>query len=148
MHDEYLHTFIFDVCEILGIDRPKIEEKEGSFFPTKTMLALCECEHGQPPAVYVRKGVQNMPDLLFAVAHELRHVWQLLNCQEIFAEYQESQDLGAVGYNLQTAELDANGFAGAVMVDFFSLKPQFQGLPDEVREKIYRRMEEWKNEGF
>ncbi len=45
-------------------------------------------------------------------------------------------------YNLQTAELDANAFAGIVMVDFFHLKPLFEGLSDPVKAKIHKRMEE------
>ena len=47
-------------------------------------------------------------------------------------------------YSLQFAELDANAFAGMVMVDFFHLMPQFTGVPVSVKSKIFERMEELK----
>lgn len=39
------------------------------------------------------------------------------------------------------AELDANAFAGLVMIEFFHLKPLFEGVPDSVKSKIFERME-------
>lgn len=48
-------------------------------------------------------------------------------------------------YNLQIAELDANAFAGLIMINFFNLKPLFEGVPKSVKVKIYERMEFLKN---
>lgn len=44
-------------------------------------------------------------------------------------------------YNLQLAELDANAFGCLIMISFFQRKPLFNGLPDSVKSKIYKRME-------
>ena len=44
-------------------------------------------------------------------------------------------------YNLQIAELDANAFAGLIMIEFFHIKPLFEGVSDSVKSKIYKRME-------
>ena len=45
-------------------------------------------------------------------------------------------------YNLQIAEVDANAFAGLVMIDFFHLKPLYEGIPEKVKIKIFERMEQ------
>lgn len=45
-------------------------------------------------------------------------------------------------YNLQIAEIDANAFAGLVMIDFFHIRPLFKNLSARVKNEIYGRMEE------
>ena len=133
-----ISKFISEVCSVLDIEHPKIEYKPQDFFPTATMLAMCDTEKS---VVYVRHSEDITPDLLFSIAHELRHCWQIKNKPEMLDGYRESQDLTVEEYNLQPAEIDANAFAGAVMVDFFGIKPLFQGLPDNVRDRIYAKME-------
>lgn len=132
-----IEEFVKRIKTILGIDQLRIEYKPQDFFPTATMLAMCDSDG---TTVYVRHSEDITPDLLFAVAHELRHCWQIKNKPEILKGYQESQDLTVEEYNLQPAEIDANAFAGAVMVDFFGIKPLFQGLPEKVKDKIYEEM--------
>ena len=43
-------------------------------------------------------------------------------------------------YNLQIAEVDANAFASIVMSDFFSIKPQWNGLSNKVIDAIEKRI--------
>ena len=45
-------------------------------------------------------------------------------------------------YNLQKEEIDANAYACVVMMDMFGIKPLFNGLDDEVINKIWERAEE------
>lgn len=137
-----MEEFISEVCSTLGIPIPEIEYKPQDFFPTATMLAMCD---SGAKTVYVRHSENVNPDLLFAVAHELRHCWQIQNKPEMLDGYREAKDLTVEEYNLQTAEIDANAFAGAVMVDCFGIKPLFHGLPENVKEKIYDEMETYKS---
>lgn len=134
-----INEFINDVCDILGIDTPKVSF-DTSNFPTKTMLAQCSPDGD---AIYLKTYEKPNPDQLFAIAHELRHVWQLQNNKErYFADYKPVDLCASVEeYNLQIAEIDANAFAGLVMVDFFGIKPLFEGMPDSVKLKIFERIE-------
>lgn len=38
-------------------------------------------------------------------------------------------------YNLQKAKIDANAFAVLIMLSFFKIQPQYQGLSDNVKQK-------------
>ena len=137
-----MEDFISEVCSILFISKPNIEYKPQEFFPTSTMLAMCTSDG---TTVYVRHSEDITPDLLFSIAHELRHCWQIQNKPEMLDGYRESQDLTVEEYNLQQAEIDANAFAGVIMVDFFGIKPLFQGLPENVKDRIYAEMKNIEN---
>ena len=82
------------------------------------------------------------PDQLFAIAHELRHIWQMNDRERYLSDYKiVDQCSSCEEYNLQIAELDANAFAGLVMIDFFHLKPQFDDVPESIWSKIYEQMD-------
>ena len=81
-------------------------------------------------------------DSYFAVAHELRHAWQLKFAPKMFNEYLQPGKLDKEAYVLQPAELDANAFATFVMIDLFSRKPLFYGLSEEIKNKIYQKADE------
>lgn len=137
-----INDFIYDVCDILEIDPPEISE-DTSNFSTSTMMAQCE-PSGR--VIYIKKREKQNPDLYFAIAHELRHIWQFENeNSKYFEDYNPVELCDSVeAYNLQIAELDANAFAYIVMVDFFGMKPLFHGVSDFVKSKIYERIEELK----
>ena len=86
--------------------------------------------------------------MLFAIAHELRHVWQIRTDSARWLDgYQPREECeNKEAYNLQPAEIDANAFGGVVMVDLFGLFPRFDGVPESVKWHIYARMEELKGE--
>lgn len=79
----------------------------------------------------------------FSIAHELRHIWQIKYNEKFYLETYKTIDLcySVEEYNLQPAEIDANAFAYIVMVDFFGIKPLFNGLSDTVKSKIMERVE-------
>lgn len=70
----------------------------------------------------------------------------------IFYQYQTDEEFYLSGYkpsnkcssveeyNLQIAEADANAFASIVMTDFFSIKPQWNGLSNKVINEINKRI--------
>lgn len=135
-------NFIDDVCGQLKIDVPVVSF-ETSHFPTKTTMALCSQDSS---TIYLKKSRRATPDYLFAIAHELRHIWQIRNDYDLyFSKYRPADQCASLEeYNLQAAELDANAFAWLVMEDSFHLTPLFHGVPESVKSKISERMEQLK----
>ena len=83
-------------------------------------------------------------DLFYAVAHELRHIWQARTDGERYLASYTPENLCASleEYNQQDAEVDANAFAGLVMAFCFHIRPVFDSFSDSVRGKIEVRMDE------
>lgn len=135
-----IQEFITDICDILNIPEPSISF-DTSNFPTDTMMAQCNPDGS---VVYLKKYNKLNPDQLFSIAHELRHIWQMQNNEQFYFSTYKPIDLCASVelYNLQIAEIDANAFAGIVMVEFFHLQPLFKGLSNSVKAKIHECMEE------
>lgn len=133
-----IYDFINDICDILNISVPSVSF-DTSNFPTDTMMAQV---NPSGDTIYLKKYDKPNPDQFFSIAHELRHIWQIQNDEQLyFSTYKPIDLLSSVEeYNLQIAELDANAFAGLVMIDFFHLKPLFKGVPDSVKTKVYERM--------
>ena len=133
-----IKEFITDVCELLEIEIPKISY-DTSHFPTKTTLAQCE-----PTAniIYLTKVDKPNPDYVFSIAHELRHIYQYQTDEKFYlSKYKPSNKCSSVEeYNLQIAEVDANAFAAIIMTDFFSMKPQWNGLSGKVVDPIEKRI--------
>ena len=133
-----IEEFITDICDLLDISVPSISY-DTSHFPTKTTIAQCELTSN---TIYLNKIDNPNPDYLFAIAHELRHIFQYQDDEQFYlSNYKTSDNCSSVEeYNLQIAEVDANAFAGLVMINFFGLKPLFEGLSDSVKAKIFDRM--------
>lgn len=130
--------FINELCQVLNIKPPKISYN-GSHFPTDTTLAQCDSEGS---TIYLKRTEKPNLDCFFAIAHELRHVWQIaLNKDLYFAKYKPREQCGTVNdYALQIAEIEANAFAGIIMVNYFDVKPLFNEYSQEVKNAIYDRM--------
>ena len=133
-----IEEFITDVCELLEIEVPKISY-DTSHFPTKTTLAQCEPSVN---IIYLNKTDKPNPDYIFYIAHELRHIYQYQTDEKFYLSvYQPSNKCSSVEeYNLQVAEVDANAFASIIMVEYFSMKPQWNGLSDKVISAIDNRI--------
>lgn len=133
-----IEEFITDVCELLEIEVPKISY-DTSHFPTKTTLAQCE---PYVNIIYLTKIDKPNSDYVFSIAHELRHIYQYQTDEEFYLSgYEPSNKCSSVEeYNLQIAEVDANAFASIVMTDFFSIKPQWNGLSNKVINAIEKRV--------
>lgn len=122
----------------MKIDVPKISY-DCSGFNSETMMAQVDPNTN---IIYIKKSEKENPDQLFAVAHELRHIWQIKNERDLFFLHYKTIDSceSVKEYNLQIAELDANAFAGIVMEDLFEITPLFNALDKEVKNKIHKRM--------
>jgi hypothetical protein len=128
--------FIEIVCSNLKITKPIVEEV--LFLHTPTQLA-----EYVPADNALKYRMGKMPlDIMFAIAHELRHIWQMKNCPEIFQNYINSTDTDIEQYNLQSAEIDANAYAMVVMESGFGVSPQFKGLSEKIKKKILSRANE------
>lgn len=135
-----IEEYITDICELLKINKPYVSY-DISHFQSNTMMAQCESSGN---VIYLRKKAKPDPDYMFAIAHELRHIWQLQNDEQFYFSTYKPVNLcdNIESYNLQMAEVDANAFAGIVMVEFFQLQPLFNGLSDSVKTRIRERIDE------
>ena len=132
--------FVHDVCGVLSVQAPKIQlgiDVE----TTDTTLAVYIPE---TDTLCVRPYDKFNKDLCFALAHELRHVWQFRTDRARYLDgYKNSTECSGIEeYNLQPAEIDANAFAALIMIGFFHLAPQWNGLPKNVVAAIERRLNE------
>ena len=128
-----IEQFIKDVCTILKIEQPTISY-DVSKFPTPTTMAMCSSDG---LTIYLRQSDKLTPDLFFAIAHEMRHIWQIRTDYDFYLkDYKTSDMLPIEEYNLQIAEIDANAFAGIVLTDFFKLQPLYKGMSEAVISEI------------
>ena len=130
--------YILDLCEILNIKKPDISF-DTSNFQTKTMMAQCDISGN---TIYL-KDVEITPDYLLAIAHEMRHIWQIRTDKNLyFSSYKPIEKCNSIEeYNLQLAEVDANAFAQIIMVNWFKLKPQWNGVNKKVIDSITARID-------
>ena len=133
-----IEEFITDICELLEISVPSISY-DTSHFSTETTMAQCELTNN---IIYLNKIDKPNPDYLFAIAHELRHIFQYQEDEQFYlSNYKTSDNCSSVEeYNLQIAEVDANAFASIVMVEYFHMQPQWNGLSNKVIDAINDRI--------
>lgn len=131
--------FISNICNILKISVPTISY-DTSNFTSDTMIAQVNLTGD---ILFIKSFPEPNPDSFFAIAHELRHVWQLnYKKEKFFSDYKPSNFCSSLKeYNLQPAELDANAFAGLVMIYFFNLGPLFEGMDQDTKDEISKHMD-------
>lgn len=128
-------SFIEKICDILEIEVPIVLISPNDL-RTKTQLAALINED------LILKNSSFTPDTAFAIAHELRHKWQIQNNYKLyFSDYKEVGTTSIEEYNLQLAEVDANAFGAVIMSSLFGIKPLFNGLPNNVKQAIFERAE-------
>ena len=98
-----------------------------------------------PDGVLIRNDIGVTPELFFAIAHELRHVYQLENDRSLH-DYHTSDQLDIDEYNAQPLEVDANAFAAVVMAEFFGISPQFLNMPERIRQLVCVRKQQIQKE--
>lgn len=133
-----IDDYISQICEVLKIERPKVEHDDSKFV-TKTMMAQCSPDGS---TIFLKEYDMSNPDQLFAIAHELRHIWQIRYDESYFFDDYNPVNMcmSVEEYNLQIAEVDANAFAEKVMKEFFCLQPQWKGVSEVVIKAIEERM--------
>uniref|UniRef100_UPI0018ABA2C2 hypothetical protein n=1 Tax=Faecalibacillus intestinalis TaxID=1982626 RepID=UPI0018ABA2C2 len=112
-------------------------------FNQGTQLAALAYEN-EKSILYLRtKYEYGDVDMAFAIAHELRHKYQIDTHVFDFDNYKTSNELSIREYNLQNEEIDANAYAYIVLLDFFKLKVDFKLLlkDDVVADTIMKRVD-------
>ena len=132
--------FSREICDILDIPVPFIKFVSADRMHTGTQIAALT-----PDAVLIRDDIAVSPELFFALAHELRHAYQIANGESL-EEYRTSDRISADRYNLQPLEVDANAFGALVMSEFFGIVPQLHNMPYTVRKAIKDRMKQLQKE--
>lgn len=135
-----LNKFIKEICKDLDIPIPSISF-DTSGFTSDTMISQCSSAKN---IIYIKRFERLNLDILFAIAHELRHLWQVRTDEKIYVTHYTTS-IPTEDYNKQIAEIDANAYAGIIMVNLFGVKPLFNGLSNDIVKMIYDRMEEIKN---
>lgn len=114
------------------LDIKKVDYK---YMPNKKGTVLAEYVPSER-CIYLSKESKEL-DLLFCIAHEMRHVWQIDN--HIFPPHIVRELLSVKAYNLQPDEIDANGYAYAYMRVVYGVMITFDGVDKEVVKKIKER---------
>ena len=122
--------FAREVSAILKIAVPAIR-----FVPVKQLRTRTQIAALTPDGILIRNDLGVTPELFFAIAHELRHAYQLENDRSLH-DYHTSDQLDIDEYNAQPLEVDANAFAAVVMAEFFGISPQFLNMPERIRQLI------------
>lgn len=133
-----INNFVSDMCQILNVPVPTISF-DTSVFLSKTTMAQINLKDN---TLHIKPYKNPNPDLLFSITHELRHLWQFTNDENLyFSNYKTVKLCKSIEeYNLQLAEIDSNAFAGLIMIEFFHIKPLFENLSEKVKLKIQERM--------
>ncbi len=132
--------FAREICDILDISTPDIKFVSADRMHTGTQIAALT-----PNAVLIRNDISVSPELFFALAHKLRHAYQIAS-GEILDEYRTSDRISTERYNLQPLEVDVNAFGVLIMSEYFSIVPQFHNMPDTVRKAINNRVKQLQKE--
>lgn len=134
-----MEDFINQLAALLDIPAPGIEYNYK--FKSKTQLAGADPDGWTIALSAAAEG----PDLYFAVAHEIRHLWQRKNGWT-FSGYKENTGDGLTEYNRQPEEVDANAFSALVMRSAFRLDPRFDGMDEDTKRMITDRRKELEKE--
>lgn len=122
-----LMDYAAEICELHEIDMPDVQLNE-----VGTHIAQY---HHKEDCITLRKRYDNDLDYCFALAHELRHKWQLE--KGYITEYKNSSKFKNIEeYNNQEIELDAHAFAYAYIAIWYGVEPKFNGLSKDTIEKI------------
>jgi len=76
MINDDLKEFINEVCDVLEIPIPNISD-DFRVFENNTRMAVLAIEKNVP-TLYLCERMETEQDYYFAVAHELRHLWQYI----------------------------------------------------------------------
>lgn len=135
--------FIKEVCKDLCISIPDSIVTDDKKFNQGTQLATLAYENEKSILYFRTKYEYGDVDMAFAIAHELRHKYQVDTHVFDFDNYKTSDKLSIREYNLQTEEVDANAYAYIVLLDFFKLKVDFKLLlkDDTVADVIMKRVD-------
>lgn len=114
-YDYFIRAFKEPICNTLDIGDVEIMySTDADDFSTETEMAHYKLNENTilMNARYFGMNMKKvLPYIIFALAHELRHVWQRNKDTSIFRNHVSSSKLNIEEYNKQDEEMDANAFA-------------------------------------
>lgn len=132
-----IDSYIEFICSKLKISKPKVSYNTENFL-TETTLAQCKSDGTE---IFLKPIFSLTPDSAFAIAHELRHIWQIkTDYDKYFSNYKTADETDSNTYNAQIAEIDANAFSAIVMSDIFNIKPLWKGFSADNISRINNRI--------
>lgn len=132
-----INSFIKRIASILRIEYPNIHYV--SKLATDTQLASADYH---TMTITIKSSASGY-DLLFSIAHEMRHLWQMRYRSDMFLDYSGANaKLSSDQYNQQEAEIDAHAFAAAIMRTGFGVTPLFNNMNEDTKKEIYRRADQ------
>ncbi len=130
--DEKIKSAIDGNAHVLGIKKPRFVYGE-----TESDIA----SYAADDAILTidMKKVETEEELYFAIAHEMRHIWQLKeNIRFYYKGYktlQECQDEDI--FHMQVAELDADAWAMIIMEQMYQTMPSLDSYSEKTRLAIH-----------
>ena len=132
-----IYQFITLICKDLKINKPKIQI--ANVFLSKTQLASYD---PNKKLIIIKKDFENYYDMFFAISHEIRHKYQIDKGLFNFENYKQVNEISNYDYNMQKEELDANAYAYIIMASAFGVEAKFNGLEENIINKIKERANE------
>lgn len=135
--DINLNEYIQLICDMLKLEVPKL------IFTNEHLVSDTEwaCYSFKDHEIFIRENSKITLEVLFSIAHELRHAWQsTYHANEYLEDYIPREEFNnIIEYNKQPAEIDANAFAIVIMVNIFHRQPIIDTLTDEIKKLIMER---------
>lgn len=128
LEEMYIH------CDILDVEPVKVKFKNKL---DGAVLAMCV---PNSRIIYVKRDVR-LGDALLALAHEMRHVWQIDN-GHFNNNYKQRNSTALMSYNEQWEEIDAHAYASLYLKTFYGISPLFNGLNNRIKSRIENREKE------
>lgn len=137
MRKNVIKRYINLICRDLEIEKPSVVFVDTLF--TDTQMAMFSASENK---IMIKNDVKDYRDVIFAIAHELRHKYQIDNNLYSFKDYKTSIEVDIETYNSQEQEVDAHAYACKYMIIEFEVQPLFNGFSEEVKKLIYERVKE------
>lgn len=130
-----LNEWIGEITDVLNIGGVNIEYADT--LPTDTMMTAYV---PSDQVVYVKKGLNSFLDIVFAITHELRHVYQ--HRKGLLHSYKARENIDVESYNNQELEVDAHAFALLMIERYLGVTPD---SPQLNTKEILQRKKELQN---
>ena len=141
---EELLQIVAECCNCLQIPLPKLKPVRKLPSASKTVRTMLEYSPTTGAfTVLLRIDAKMDYDTVFAIAHELRHEYQIIHKMFNISDHRESGTGNTIhDYNMQPEEIDAHAFAYNYMLDYYGIRMLFLPLSADVKKAIMQRAEE------
>ena len=111
-----IKEYAMDICDFLQIELPNIK-----IVSNKSTMATY---YPHNDTIEISDTYDTDYDYAFAIAHELRHKWQIKHKHFKLSEYIEFNDRNnEEEYHMQAVEIDANAFSFAINFVYLEVEP-------------------------